>query len=85
MQSAYSELPDWRFTILRTHGDESSVKVEFAGYGHFIGDHDGAYYEGVPLRLQSVCVFELEGGPIRSVREYLDEAGFDRQLAAHGD
>lgn len=80
MQRAYSEIPDWQFTVLRAHGNESSVMVEFARAGHFSGDYGGTYHKGVPLRLQSVCIFELEDGLIRRVREYLDEVGFDRQF-----
>lgn len=82
MRRAYSEIPDWRFRILRAHGDESSVMVEFDGSGHFTGEHGGVRHEQVPLRLKSVCVFDLEDGLIRLVREYLDEAGFERQLLA---
>lgn len=84
MQSVYTELPDWRFDVLRACGDGSSVMVELDGRGHFTGEHAGDRCEGVPLRLTSVCVFELEGGRIRRVREYLDDAGFDRQVRARG-
>lgn len=85
MKRAYSEIPDWHFTVLRAHGNKCSVMVEFLGSGHFTGDYGGARYESVPLHLQSVCVFELEDGLICRVREYLDESGFDRQLGVHYD
>lgn len=84
MQRAYSEIPDWRFEVLRACGDGRSVMAELGGGGHFTGEHEGRRYEAAPLRLSSVCVFGLEGGKIRRVREYLDDAGFDRQLRAHG-
>jgi len=81
MQQAYTALPDWQFYPLHIYGDEQTILVEFDGAGHFVGEHRGRQYEGVPLHLTSVCIFEFRDGLISTVREYLDQAGYERQLS----
>jgi limonene-1,2-epoxide hydrolase len=80
MRAAYETILDWRFRITAIHGDDRTVMVEFDGAGHFTGSFHGREIRRVPLRLAAVCVFELAGGRIVAVREYLDVTGRDRQL-----
>ncbi len=82
MQRAYEEIPDWEFRVVHLVGGGESVIGEFEGRGHFTGVHGGKQYERVSLRLRAVCVFELESGLIREVREYFDAVGYQRQIEA---
>lgn len=84
MQQAYTTLPDWQFRPLHIYGDDQTIMVEFDGAGHFVGSYHGRQYEGVPLHLTSVCIFEFRDGLISTVREYLDRAGYERQLSGSG-
>ena len=83
MQRTYTELPDWKFSILEISSNQDTVIVEFVGKGHFMGEYKDHQYESVPLKLQAVCVFKFADGKIQEVREYWDPKGFERQLDNH--
>lgn len=80
MRATYTELPDWQFTIRNIKGGGDVVMVEFDGHGHFTGEYKGEVYTNVALRLLAVCVFKLETGLIKEIREYWDQAGFESAL-----
>lgn len=81
MQEVYAELPDWHFDILHIINKGNVVMVEFDGRGNFIGNYKGKKYNKVPLRLSAVCIFMIENGLIRKIREFWDPIGYEKQLA----
>jgi steroid delta-isomerase-like uncharacterized protein len=82
MKQAYSELDDWHFTITHLLHKDDIVMVEFDGKGHFTGMYKGKEYINTPLRLQALCIFELQNGLIKTVREYWDPVGYEKQLTS---
>ncbi len=80
MKKIYSELYDWHFDILNIFGDNYTVIVEFDGRGHFTGIHENREYTKVPIHIKAVCIFTLEDGKIRKIREFWDPIGYNRQL-----
>ncbi len=80
MKQIYSELSDWQFDILNILGDDNTVMVEFNGRGHFTGTHENKEYTKVPIHIKAVCIFTLENGKIRKIREFWDPIGYNRQL-----
>ena len=85
MKKIYSELSDWHFDILNILGHENIVIVEFDGKGHFTGVHENKKYSQVPIHIKAVCVFSLENGKIRKIREFWDPVGYKRQLKLKTD
>ena len=80
MKRIYSELYDWHFDILNIFGDDHVVMVEFDGKGHFTGTHKNKEYNQIPIHIQAVCVFTLEDGKIRKIREFWDPVGYENPL-----
>ena len=80
MKKIYSELADWHFDILNIFGDDRVVIVEFDGKGHFTGIHKNKKYNEIPIHIRAVCVFTLEDGKIRKIREFWDPVGYEKQL-----
>jgi steroid delta-isomerase-like uncharacterized protein len=82
MHKVYGELLDWHFAVdTIATGAEAGI-VEFIGRGHFTGVPEGRTYTAVPLELSAVCVFRLRHNRIATVREYFDQASYERQLAS---
>ena len=82
MQSVYSDLEDWHFEILSLLADEKKVVVEFYGQGQFSGEFEGKQYDHSPLKLKSVCIFELSEQKIRKCTEYFDYQSYRQQLSS---
>jgi len=82
MQSVYAELQDWHFKILSLLADEKKVVVEFYGQGQFSGKFEGKQYDHTPLKLKSVCIFELSEQKIRKCTEYFDYQSYRQQLSS---
>ena len=85
MKKTYVELSDWKFTIMNLLSTTDRVIVEFDGRGNFKGRYEEKEYEGTPLRLSAVCIFQEKEGLIGEEREYWDPIGFEKQLKRKTD
>lgn len=62
-------------------GNKDLVMTELDGKGPYTGRVGGRFVDKTPLRLLSACVFQIKNGKIVFVRDYLDQQGFERQIA----
>ena len=83
IEKVFSELKDWKLGVGRMMG-EDIIAVEFDGAGFFSGEYEGKKYYNVPLKVQSVSVFDFENGLIKKCAEYYDSNSFKKQLIQSG-
>ena len=81
MKATYSEIPDWRFEITTILSSNQNVVVEFMGDGHYTGFYEGANYTNKKIKLNAVCIFTLDRGKIKTIREYWDPISFKNQIS----
>jgi steroid delta-isomerase-like uncharacterized protein len=85
MRKVFEQLKDWNLGIIRMIGSGDSIVVEFDGAGHFSGEFEGQQYSSVPIKIQSICVFDFKDGLIKKCAEYYDSWTFKQQLIQDND